>query len=628
MAEDPFIWMENLEDMRVREFIDSENRRFKNYIGDFPSRIYDDVKKFFFKTAVLGAQLLEDGFLVLKRFKDRFVLERYFWKSGDVVKILDSKEIGKDIMLVGFKAFEDGNVLAYWSSKAGSDIMDVKIVDLDSLEVLDELKGSIFNIVFLDRDRFYYEKFFRSEKTPDGVDPPAERIFLREGGEDHLVFGEGFGTNYFIGLSDSLDRSRALLTISFGWARSKIFGGKLGDPSSWRLIFDAGESNAKPIDFIDGHYYIINYGEKGTGELLKVGEDGEYETILPEGKYPLESGLSIGDKILLSYLIDAVHRVDLFDIKSGEVKTVFDREYYSYIFLHSKFGEAILSRTTFWKPFELIVFRNGVAEIVLSESVDGDYVVEEGFVRSRDGTKIHYFEVRKRGGSGDIAYVYGYGGFNISLTPQYLFDLMKLLEDGHVFVMCNLRGGGEYGERWHKAGMLHNKINVFEDYIAVLEEFKRRGYKVVASGRSNGGLLVGATLTMRPDLMDLALIGYPVLDMLRFHKLFIGKAWVPEYGNPDDPRDREYLLKYSPYHKIREDVKYPPILVYTGLHDDRVHPAHALKFVAKMKSVGAPIFLRVETKSGHIGATPEIRLVERVEILSFLYKTLGVLSGK
>jgi len=169
---------------------------------------------------------------------------------------------------------------------------------------------------------------------------------------------------------------------------------------------------------------------------------------------------------------------------------------------------------------------------------------------------------------------------------------------------------------------------VFDDFMAAIEYFRKKRARVVATGRSNGGLLVGAVLTQRPELLDGALIGYPVLDMLRFHKLYIGRAWVPEYGDPDNPKDAEFLRKYSPYHNISKEKKYPPTLVYTGLHDDRVHPAHALKFVARLKEVGAPVYLRVETVSGHAGASPEIRLKEYSDTLAFVYKVLNMTTSE
>ena len=197
------------------------------------------------------------------------------------------------------------------------------------------------------------------------------------------------------------------------------------------------------------------------------------------------------------------------------------------------------------------------------------------------------------------------------------------LEDGGVFVYANLRGGTEYGEAWHRAGMRERKQTV-DDFISVIEKLREEGSRVVATGRSNGGLLVGATMTQRPEILEGAVIGYLVLDMERFHKLLIGKAWVPEYGDPEDPEDAEFLSRYSPYHNVKKVVGYPPTFLFTGLHDDRVHPAHALKFAALLEDSGHKSLLRVETKSGHAGATPETKIAEESDVMAFVYRSLGL----
>ncbi|MEM2235126.1 MAG: prolyl oligopeptidase family serine peptidase, partial [Desulfurococcaceae archaeon] len=181
----------------------------------------------------------------------------------------------------------------------------------------------------------------------------------------------------------------------------------------------------------------------------------------------------------------------------------------------------------------------------------------------------------------------------------------------------------EYGEKWHEAGMKRNKMNVFHDYIAVVEKFKSMGFRVAGFGRSSGGLLIGAVMTLKPSLLDVAAIGYPVLDMLKFHKLYVGAAWIPEYGDPEDRGDREYLLQYSPYHNLKEGEEYPPTIVYTGLYDDRVHPAHALKFYAKMKSFGNNVCLRIEASSGHSGSSPQVLAMEMADVLSFILLNLS-----
>ena len=218
--------------------------------------------------------------------------------------------------------------------------------------------------------------------------------------------------------------------------------------------------------------------------------------------------------------------------------------------------------------------------------------------------------------------LFGYGGFRISITPSFNPTYLPFLEDGGVFAAANLRGGLEFGEDWHRAGMREKKFRVFQDYLAVLAKLKRGGARVVGYGRSNGGLLMGATVNEQPGVFDGVLIGYPVLDMMRYHRLLMGRAWVPEYGNPEDPKDRRFLLKYSPYHHIVARKHYPPVFIYSGLKDDRVHPAHAFKFYAKLKDAGADVALRVETESGHIGTTPEARIREEADKLAFVYKML------
>jgi len=623
--EDKYIWMENLDDPRVLDFIDRENKKLREYLGDSPNILAEEIKKYFYVTSLMHAELTSDGFFALFRKQDRFTLERFYFDSMESEKILDSKELGEDIMIVGFKYHEPLDYLIYWVSKSGSDITTLNVLDLKSGEIILKLEGSIWDIVFLTDQKYYYTMFYRTEKTPDGVSPPTSRVILREGDEETIVFGKGLPTNHFILTKESLDRSKMIINVSFGWSWGKIYGGDLEKPDKWNLLYETKDSVPKVIDYVNGAYYLISYGEKTTGELLKVNEKGEEEVIIPEGDYPLNNGIAMENELLLEYLVDAVSVVKSINLKTGEIVDVFGRQYYSYHFLNSKDRRSLIYRTTFWMPYQLILYENGDRRILLSEEFEGDYEVEDNFTISNDGTKVHYFEVKRKGAAKNIAYIYGYGGFAISITPTYLFDLLKLLEDGFTYVLTNLRGGSEYGEKWHKQGMLKNKMNVFYDYISVLNEMKKRNFKTIASGGSNGGLLIGATLNMRPELIDIALIGYPVLDMLRFHKLYIGRAWVPEYGDPENEEDREYLLKYSPYHNIDKNKKYPRILVYTGLHDDRVHPSHALKYVAKMREIGASVFLRVETKSGHIGSTPEIRLKERADILAFIYKTLDLL---
>ena len=323
----------------------------------------------------------------------------------------------------------------------------------------------------------------------------------------------------------------------------------------------------------------------------------------------------------MHYIINAASRLKIYGLKGEFIKEIYIDPPGTLSNFNRFENELIFKYESFYIPYRVYKLDgwNLKLHILDEERVPDNYIIEDRWVKSYDGTSIHFFIFRKGDAELKNVIAYGYGGFGLGLTPRFYPHIIPLIEDGFVFTVANIRGGDEFGESWHKAGMRSNKNNVFKDFIAVIQYFKDMGSKVVAYGSSNGGLLVGGVLTIDPSLLDGAVIGYPVLDMLRFHKLYIGRAWIPEYGDPENPEDLEYLIKYSPYHNIRE-MGYPPTLVYTGLYDDRVHPSHAFKFVAKLKDHNAPVYLRTEKLSGHMGASPEVKVRELSEVVSFIYK--------
>ncbi len=347
-----------------------------------------------------------------------------------------------------------------------------------------------------------------------------------------------------------------------------------------------------------------------------------------EQEYPLEYAVISRNKVYAVHLVNATSKFKVYSLDGRLLKEIVFEKPMSVSNIDVYRDRIVFTGESFDTPSSLYLI--DTVEDVYQKFYGVEPLiklsVEEAWTTSSDKTMIHMFIVNREGDIGGpcsgIAIVYGYGGFGISITPLYLSSLIPFIEDGGTIVVANLRGGGEYGEKWHRMGKRENKQNVFEDYKAVLKYIRSRGYKTVGLGASNGGLLVAATMVQAPQLFDAAIIGYPVIDMLRFHKLYIGSLWIDEYGDPDNPRDREYLIKYSPYHNVRKGVSYPPTLVYTGLHDDRVHPGHALKFVAKLEDAKAPVYLRVETEAGHRGASPMVKVREYSDILAFIYKTL------
>jgi len=622
MSEDKYIWLENLEDEKVKEWIAIQNEKTRKLLEKLSRLLLDRILNYYLIPRVVSVKCSKNKYYLLYQYENSFKIIA-LTKKGEKKEIIDSTKLGEEIIIKNFFIEENDKYLAYFMSKAGSDIGKMRIIRLDTGETIDELTGTLGDIVWLKNENYYYVKFFRDEKTPDGIDPPAERVFLRESASDTMVFGESLPTSYFINLKKSNWEDKALLSVSYGWTRSTVYGGDLYNPTDWHEIY-GGDFVVSPIDYKDG-YILLSYEGEGLGKILSL-NDSDTKVIVNEGNYPLENAALYDNYIALIYLVNAASQIIITDLEGRKVKTITFEAPGSVNSIDSNGAEIVFKYQSFTIPYIVYTLQELIKKEILSKKLNLGFKVEEEWITSHDGTKIHMFKISKTP-KPDKVLIYGYGGFGIPLKPSYIPYVIPFVEDGGTYVVANIRGGLEYGEKWHRDGMREKKQNVFNDFIAAIEYYKNKGAKVVAMGGSNGGLLVGAVLTQRPEILDGAVIGYPVLDMLRFHKLYIGEAWVPEYGNPDDPEDRKYLIKYSPYHNIKKR-KYPPTLVYTGLHDDRVHPAHAFKFVAKMEEVNAPIYLRVETSSGHSGAMPITKAKEYADIMAFIYSILEMDSIK
>jgi prolyl oligopeptidase len=356
----------------------------------------------------------------------------------------------------------------------------------------------------------------------------------------------------------------------------------------------------------------------------------------------MQSVSTVGGRIIASYMKDATSQVVVYDQNGKQLNNV----ELPTLGTVSGFGgdqkdkETFFTFTSFTYPptiYRYDVANNKVSLFRKTEvNVDTDaFETKQVFYTSKDGTKVPMFIVHKKGLKLDgtnPTYLYAYGGFNISMTPSFSIANMLWLENGGVYAMPNLRGGGEYGEDWHKAGMTPNKQNVFDDFIGAAEYLIAQKYtsseKLAVAGGSNGGLLVGAFMTQRPELAKVALPAVGVMDMLRFHKFTIGWAWVPEYGSSDDATQFENLYKFSPLHNIKEGVKYPATLVKTADHDDRVVPAHSFKFISELQAKGAPgnpYLIRVDVRAGHGAGKPTSLVIqEYADTYAFIYKNMGV----
>ena len=619
---DRYLWLEKVNDPKVVEWFSKRDKTARKLLKNISAQLKPRIERYYAIPYVLQVKTSKNQHFILLRDAETFKINA-LTSDGYAKELINSKDLGKDVVLQWLYVSEGGDRFAFSYSIGGSDEGILKVVETRSGEVLDGLKGMIGDVVWLDKERYFYGRFYAKEKTPDGVAPPAERVFLRENGKDEMVFGKGIPTSYFITLKKSKESSRALLAVSYGWTRSDVHVGRLEKPENWNLLYGKGDFIASPIDYLQGKYLVASFDHGGMGRILAINGKGETREIVGEQVYPLQEAVIAENKIVGNYLVNASSTLTTFALdgkKLGEIKLEPPGTVDS---LDSDGSRCVFRYESFFIPYRVYILEKNRLRVLDSREIGKGFAVEDLWARSKDSTQIHIFEAGKKDKMHKQVLAHGYGGFAVSLTPRFYPQIIPFLEDGGTFAVVNLRGGKEYGEEWHRKGMREKKQNVFDDFMAALEYFRNEGSKVVAFGGSNGGLLVGAILTQRPELLDGALIGYPVLDMLRFHKLYIGEAWVPEYGNPDDPKDAEFLIKYSPYHNVIKR-KYPPIMLYIGLHDDRVHSAHAFKFAAKLEEVGAPYLLRVETKSGHSGATPTTKIEEYADIIAFVYKALGI----
>lgn len=592
---DPYLWLEDLSNNKVVSWALERDAIFRKKLKPRLPNLSKQIAKYYNARTILQVKVTKRGTFFLERRPSGYII-----RLGKRT-IANSRDFGKDYLIYGFWADEEGERLAYFVSK-GEDTGVARIIYVKTGKLIGELKGAIGDVTFL-KDGYYYVKMFKEEMTPDGVKAPTSRIMK---GKD-MVFGKGVPSGVFVSLKES--HGYALISIGT-WSRTEIHAGKIDQPKNWKKVF-GGNYLSGPVAYLPKKGpLILAYDGGGNGRIF-LGK----KVVVKESKEPLIDATLVGKEILCHYLKDCASHMRVFSLE-GKQRREFEPSFRcSFDFMSSNEDKAVLVASSFGTPYAVFEYSKGsFGELESKQMIKME--VTEDFAKSKDGTRIHYFQLGDKNAKKVL--VWGYGGYSIPRTPIYDPVYCALVERGITCIVTNLRGGNEYGESWHNDGKLYKKQNVFDDYAAVIKKFKDRGAKVVAFGRSNGGLLVGATMTQHPELIDASLIGYPVLDMMRFHKLLVGKLWIDEYGDPDNEKDRQYLLTYSPYHNLKENMHYPKTMLYTSLHDDRVHPAHAFKFAAKLEKMGSEAWLRVQAKGGHAGSSVKTRIEELSDWAGFI----------
>jgi prolyl oligopeptidase len=655
---DPYRWLEELDSPETRAWIEAENATTGAFLATVPER--EKIRR----------RLTEvwnyERWSVPERVGDLYA---YFRNTGlqnqsvlyvtkDLAEpgrvLLDPNVLSEDgtVALSGKMFSEDGTRLAYAVSASGSDWQEWRVRDVATgADLPDIVRWSKFSGAAWTRDGggFFYSRY----------DEPASGSQFKDANYFHKLYFHRLGTpqstdvlvyerpdhkDWNFNASTTEDGRYVVIDVSRGSdPENRVFVKDLTLEDGVVELLPDADSRWQYLANDATTFYFFTTNDAPRGRIVAIDlRERKPREIVAQTEDVLDGAAVFGERIIASYLHDARAHVVVYSLGGESVGEVPLPGLGSVMGFSGKRadGETFYSYTSYTEPAS--IYRYDVADSastrVFTPRVGFDrdaFVSEQVFYTSKDGTRIPMILTYRKGTPRDGSaptILYGYGGFDISLTPGFSSAVLVWLELGGVYAVANLRGGGEYGEAWHRAGIKEKKQNVFDDFIAGAEWLIAQGWtstpKLAIHGGSNGGLLVGASMTQRPELFGAALPAVGVLDMLRFQLFTIGWAWTSDFGSPDDPDEFRTLLAYSPYHNLREGVRYPPTLVTTADHDDRVFPAHSFKFAAALQHAqggDAAVLLRVETKAGHGAGKPTAKLIEEVaDRYAFLVKVLGI----
>lgn len=658
---DPYRWMEDQDSPELAKWIEEQIACTEAHLAQFPDRaglkqrlreLYD-YQKFSPYVAHLKGRLvyeLNDGlnnqpiFYLMDLPKER--PQDFDYSKVERRVIIDPNQLSSDgttsISLAG--SSKDGKYLCILSAESGSDWQVMNVLDLETGDRLDdEIKNIKFTGAAWDDEGFYYSGYDIPDEKRDLSSLNSQQIIYYHKlgtpqSSDRRIFTDPENPLRYIGLMITDDKKHLLLTISAGTSGTeyRYLSANAGENAEFKTILEGFDFGYHFIGNDENDLYFMT--DKGASNMRIIAYNTDSDTIreiLPEQDYYIDSAILENGKILLHCSKKAISQLRCYDIASGKMKeyelpgigSIFSMDLDSDAkYCYFAFGSFLMPTHHYVLDME-----TGKISVLNAPRLSFDpglYVTEHIDFTSKDGTEVPMFLLHKKGMKLDgknPGFIYGYGGFQISISPAFNAATIQMLEHGFVYAVVNLRGGLEHGEQWHRDGMLHNKQNVFDDMIAGSEYLIEKGYtssdRLAIHGRSNGGLLAGAVMCQRPDLYAVSLPQVGVLDMLRFHKFTVGWGWMTEYGNPDVEEDFKYILKYSPLHNIKS-VRYPATLVLTADHDDRVVPAHSFKFGAEMQHTADksnPVLLHITKGAGH-GAGNAVKKVidERSDVLAFM----------
>jgi prolyl oligopeptidase len=665
---DLYRWLEDDNSPETAKWVEEQNKVTFGYLEKIPYRqkIKERLEKIYNYPKYSQPFRKGENFFFSKNdgLQNQSVLYIQKGLNGKPEVLIDPNAFSADgtVRLGAFALSQNGKYAGYGLSRSGSDWQEYYVMEIAAKKTLtDTLRWVKVSGLAWQGNGFYYSRYDAPEKGKElSASNDFHKVYYHKIGapqsQDELVYEDQANPQRFHTVSTTEDERFAILSIS---DRGK---GKRGNALFFRdaastqnaptgaaftpIIATIGDHNFSVVDNVGDKFLIrTNYNAPNERVFLfdpKNPDEKNWKTVLPEKPEPLRGVSTAGGKLFVTYLKDVATRAYVYSLdgklenevalpgigSAGGFGGEKDDKFVFYSFTSFTFPPTIYR-------YDIATKKSSVFRAPEVDFKPADYETKQVFYPSKDGTKVPMFITYQKGlklDGNNPTLLYAYGGFNISLAPSFDPLLIALFEQGGVYAMANLRGGSEYGERWHEAGMRLNKQNVFDDFIAAAEYLIEQKYtspqKLAIRGGSNGGLLVGAVINQRPELFKVAIPQVGVMDMLRFHKFTIGWNWIAEYGSSENEADFKNLHAYSPLHNIKDGVKYPATLITTADHDDRVVPAHSFKYAATIQEKHAgenPVLIRIETKSGHGASSTTKRLEEMADIYAFIFYNLGVM---
>lgn len=658
---DPYRWLEDDMSDETAHWVETQNNTTFSYLDNIP---YRDTLKASLERLMnyekVTAPFTEGKYTYFYKndgLQNQYVLFRKLG-DGEIEVFLDPNTFSDDgtTSMSGLTFSEDGSLAAYQISEGGSDWRKIIIIDTETKQPIEEnlVDVKFSGISWLANEGFYYSSYDKPKGSELSAKTDQHKVYFHKLGTaqstDELVYGGTDDEKHrYIGASVTRDNRYLLISASVSTSGNKLFIKDLSKPESkLTTILEHTESDTYLLDNDGSKLFLVTNLNAPNKKVVTVDAANptpdQWQDLIAETDNVLSMSKG-GDYFFAKYMVDAISKVQQFD-KSGELvreislpgvgtargfsgKKQSDTLYYSFA-----------NYTTPGNTYSFNV-KTGKSEVYRKSGAQFDseqYTSEQVFYASKDGTKvpmiISYKKDTKLDGENPTI-LYGYGGFNASMTPGFSSAIAAWLEQGGVYAVANIRGGGEYGKEWHDAGTQLKKQNVFDDFIAAAEYLNEKKYTssdyLAVRGGSNGGLLVGAVMTQRPELFKVALPAVGVLDMLRYHTFTAGAGWAYDYGTSEQSKEMfDYLKAYSPVHNVKQGVEYPATLITTGDHDDRVVPAHSYKFAAELQAKGAganPYLIRIETNAGHGAGTPTSKIIDQyADIYGFTLYNMGIKS--